>query len=303
MINSNKIQQLDLNLLKVFQALYQEQNMTRTAELLFLTPSAVSHAIKRLREALNDPLFIRSQNKMVPTPACQRMAPAIIDNLNRLHQILQQWGEFDPSSSTYQFRIGMHDAFESSLLPSLISVLSRKAPNIGIASIKVNRNNLERELSSGHMDIALDVSMPIKKPVIQHKLLSSNFCVLMRSDHPLRDRLTQVSYLDAQHISVSNRPLGMTVEDTFFQRKGIQRNTSIHCQNYFAAAQILLTSDQLLTVNQSISQQLLSNKLASVDLPFKLPEFKTSLYWHENSQHDSALNWLRNLLINMDLET
>ena len=84
------IQQLDLNLLKVFQALYQEQNMTRAADVLHLTPSAVSHAMKRLRETLGDPLFKRSQNKMMPTPACQRMAPLIIDNLARLQQILQQ---------------------------------------------------------------------------------------------------------------------------------------------------------------------------------------------------------------------
>lgn len=92
MTDSNKINKLDLNLLKIFASIYQEQNMSRTAELLHITPSAVSHALKRLREALDDPLFVRSNNQMLPTSVCQQMAPLIIDNLSRLRQILQHWG-------------------------------------------------------------------------------------------------------------------------------------------------------------------------------------------------------------------
>lgn len=299
MIDSNRVQQLDLNLLKVFQALYQERNMTRTAEVLNLTPSAVSHAIKRLRDALGDTLFIRSQNQMVPTPACQRMAPAIIDTLSRLQQILQQWGEFDPLSSTHIFRVGMHDALEPTVLPQLITLLSRRAPNVGISSIKVDRNNLERELSSGHIDVALDVTMSIKKPVKQHKIISSGFCVVMRKGHPLQDKLEQKNYLESQHIIVSNRPLGMSMEDTFFQQQGMQRKTSIRCQNYFAATKILSSSNQLLTITKSMAKQLLNDELCVSEAPFALPKFGTSVYWHENTEQDSALTWLRSLLIEM----
>ena len=300
MIDSNRIQQLDLNLLKVFQVLYQEQNMTRTAETLHLTPSAVSHAIQRLRDALDDPLFIRSQNKMVPTAACQRMAPAIIDTLSRLQQILQQWGEFDPLSSTHNFRVGMHDALESSVLPPLIKVLSRRAPNVGISSIKVDRSNLERELASGHIDIALDVSRSVKKPVNQHKIWNSGFCVVMRNSHPLQHTLNQQNYLESQHIIVSNRPLGMTMEDTFFQQQGLQRKTSIRCQNYFAATKILSSSNQLLTITKSMAKQLLNEELCLVKVPFNLPRFGTSVYWHENTEQDSALAWLRSILMDME---
>jgi DNA-binding transcriptional LysR family regulator len=299
MIDSTRIQQLDLNLLKVFQALYQEQNMTRTAEVLHLTPSAVSHAMKRLRDVLGDPLFIRSRNKMVPTAACQRMAPSIVDTLSRLQQILQQWGEFDPLTSTHNFRVGMHDALESSVLPQLIKILARRAPSIGISSVKVDRTNLERELGSGHIDIALDMSMSIKKPVKQHKIWTSGFCVVMRKNHPLRENLTQQNYLDSQHIIVSNRPLGMTMEDTFFQQQGLQRKTSIRCQNYFAATKILTSSDQLLTITKSMAEQLLSSKLCLIEAPFTMPKFGTSVYWHENTEHDSALSWLRSILIEM----
>ena len=78
----------------MYESIYQEQNMSRAADVLHITPPAVSHALKRLREYLCDPLFQRSNNRMLPRPACQRMAPQIIDNLTRLRQILQYWGEF-----------------------------------------------------------------------------------------------------------------------------------------------------------------------------------------------------------------
>jgi len=173
MIDNKRIQQLDLNLLKTFKSLYEEQNMTRAAEVLNITPSAVSHAVKRLRDALNDPLFTRAQNKMVATPACQRMAPLIIDNLTRLQQILQQWGEFDPAHSEHHFRIGMHDAIEPSILPYLSEVLAQQAPRVSVASVKTDRSNLSRELSAGHIDLALDIAMPVKPPVMSKKLWTS----------------------------------------------------------------------------------------------------------------------------------
>ncbi len=299
MTDLKRIKQLDLNLLKVFQTLYVEQNMTRTADVLHLSPSAVSHAIKRLREALGDPLFQRSRNKMVPTPACQRMAPLIIDNLTRLQQILQQWGEFEPLSSKHSFRIGIHDALEPSVFPKLSEILARRAPNTGFASIKIDRSKLSRDLSSGYIDVALDVSMPIKQPVRQHALWSSEFCVLMRKDHPLRTRLDKHNYMNSQHISVSNRPLGMTMEDTFFQQQGLERQTSIRCQNYFAAGKMLKSSNQLLTITRLMAEQLLDDDLCIADTPFNIPSFSTSIYWHEHTANDAALSWLRSVLMEM----
>jgi len=296
MIDNKRIQQLDLNLLKVFKSLYEEQNMTRTAEALHITPSAVSHSVKRLRDALDDPLFRRAQNKMMPTPACQRMAPLVIDNLTRLQQILQQWGKFDPAISEHHFRIGMHHALEPSVLPPLSTVLAQHAPNVSYASVKVDRSNLDRQLGAGHIDIALDAAMPVKPPVLSQALWSSDFCVLMRHDHPLAGKLNKEDYLKASHINVSNRPTGMTMEDTFFQNQGLIRHSTIRCQNYFAAAEILKTSDQLLTITRTMSEQLLDSDLTVERSPFEISDFATYLYWHRNTDKDSAIQWLRKLI-------
>lgn len=296
MADFKAIQQLDLNLLKVFESLYLEQNMTRSAEALHITPSAVSHAMKRLRECLQDPLFQRSQNKMLPTPACQRMAPLIIDNLTRLRQILQQWGEFEPALSHHHFRIGMHDALEASLLPNLARRLSVLAPNVTFASIKVDRQQLVSELAAGHIDMVFDVALPLRAPVMHEKLMDDEFAVLLRHSHPLAKAMDKAQYLSARHICVSHRPSGPAVEDLLMQEQGWDRHIAVRCQNYYAAKAILMDSDHLLTLPKSLAERLIESSLKVIKLPLQITPLATHLYWHENTQQDAALAWLRGLL-------
>lgn len=297
MADFKAIQQLDLNLLKVFESLYVEQNMTRTAESLHITPSAVSHAMKRLRECLQDPLFERSKNQMLPTPACQRMAPLIIDNLSRLRQILQHWGEFIPETSKQHFRIGMHDALELSLLPVLAKAIARTAPHVTFASIKVERHQIVRELAAGHIDLAMDVAMPIKPPVLHQNLVNDQFSVLMRKGHPLSSGLDQKQYLASRHMVVSNRPTGAAMEDLQLQEKGLVRQVAIRCQNYYAAREMLRDSDVLLTLPSLLASKLQDDSLTVQPLPYAVQPMTTHLYWHANTQDDAALSWLRNLVV------
>lgn len=293
MADFQAIQKLDLNLLKVFESIYQEQNMSRTAELLHITPSAVSHALRRLRDCLEDPLFQRSSKRMLPTPACQRMAPLIIDNLSRLRQILQHWGEFDPATSGHHFRIGMHYALEPYILPLLTKKLLEHAPNTTLASVKVDREHLTRELGAGHIDMAFDVALPIKPPVLHQKLINDEFCVLLRKGHPLADNLNQANYFSALHIGVSNRPSGAAAEDLLFQQQGLARKIVIRCQNYAAAKAMVEASDYLLTLPRQLARQMPMEQVQVSPVPFEGSRIETHLYWHKNTEQDAALAWLR----------
>lgn len=300
MNDHSNMHKLDLNLLKIFESIYQEQNMSRTAEALHITPSAVSHALKRLRETLGDPLFVRSNNQMLPTSACQRMAPLIIDNLSRLRQILQHWGAFVPASSKHHFRLGLHYALEPSILPSLARHLSLVAPHTSFASIKIERANLTRALAAGHIDMAFDVALPIKAPVLHKVLLSDEFCVLLRGDHPLTTRLDKINYLAANHIVVSNRPSGAALEDILLQQQGLARRISIRCQHYYAAVAMVAESDLLLTMPARLARQMLSDMagkpVSLLALPLKLAPIETHLYWHTQTEQDEALSWFRQQL-------
>jgi DNA-binding transcriptional LysR family regulator len=297
------IRQLDLNLLRVFSALYLEQNMTHAADRLNVTPSAISHAVRRLRDALGDPLFVRQQNKMLPTAACKRMAPLIIESLTQLQTLLQEWGEFDPQASNLHFKIGMHDALEPWIVPRLAASLRRLAPHVQFSSIKLERSVLSKQLAAGELDVALDVALPSQPQVRSQKLTDNRFVVLIRRQHPLVNCLNKKNYLKATHINVSNRPSGMTVEDSFFLSQGLTRKSTIRCQNYFAAKEIVKNSDQLLTLSKSQADQFIDDEVVQLDLPFETTGVSTQLYWHASNAHDPALKWLRDTVIDLFPQT
>ncbi|GGI91363.1 LysR family transcriptional regulator [Shewanella gelidii] len=294
---SKAIQQLDLNLLKVFESLYRERNMTQTAKVLFITPSAVSHAMKRLREALGDPLFVRQGQLMQPTPACDRMAPQLLDGLIRIRQILQQCGAFDLATTEQTFSLSIHDALEAMTIPSIIKDVNQYAPNAKLASIKLDRDNMSRQLASGQIDVAIDVAMPLKSPIHHYKLSSDPFCVLMNANHKLASSLDQKSYIAAEHIAVSLRASGRVVEDLALQQQGVNRKIGVRCQNYQTAKDILKHSSALLTLPKLIAQQLVDRELVITHLPFQISDVETRLYWHKNTEEDEAMIWLRKLLI------
>jgi DNA-binding transcriptional LysR family regulator len=293
MIEAKKVQQLDFNLLKVFECLYQERNMSLAAKLLFISPSAVSHAIKRLRLVLNDELFIRQGQVMQPTPACQRMAPQLLDTLEKLRQILQACGDFDLSRTEQTFKLAVHDALESLILPKIQQVLMKEAPNAKLISTKLMREDMSRQLSSNQIDIAIDIALPLKTPIKHLKLSSDKFCILINKHHSNVNNITAETYLALSHIAVSNRASGVVVEDYAFLQQGINRSVNIRCQSYQAAKEIVKVSDYLLTVPSLIAQKLVDDDLVIRPIPYVIPSVSTHLYWHQNTQQDDALIWLR----------
>ncbi|WP_418358763.1 LysR family transcriptional regulator [Shewanella basaltis] len=295
MADTKAIQQLDLNLLKIFEALYREQNMTLAAKSLFITPSAVSHAIKRLRLVLNDPLFVRQGQQMLPTAACQRMAPQLINALNNIREVLQQCGDFDPLTTQQTFNIAIHEALESQIMPVMINHLARLIPCAHIASVALSREHIARQLSNGEVDLVIDVARAVNAPLMHSALVSDPFCVLVDPRQHAFEHgcLSQADYIAAQHIAVSSRPTGRVMEDLLLQQQGINRQIKYRCQTYQTAAKIVTGSTFMLTLPRSIAEQFLSSNHAIYPLPFSLSDIDTHLYWHSNTQNDPALNWLR----------
>lgn len=296
MLESKAIQHLDLNLLKVFETLYFEQNMTATAKTLHITPSAVSHAIKRLRQALNDPLFVRQGQLMKPTPACQRMAPELIESLTRLKQILQQCGQFSPETTEQTFKIATHEALEPIVIPNIVSTLSKNAPLAQVASVNLAREQLARQLTSGEVDVAIDIARPLKKPIFHQKLSSNPFCVLANRKF-FDKKVSKTQYLAGSHLVVSNRPTGRVLEDFAFLQQGINRDIKMRCQSYPTACNILKQHNFLLTLPNLIAQQYCTDELVIWPLPIDVQDIEIHLYWHENTAQDDAFNWLRQQIL------
>lgn len=288
---------IDLNLLRIFEAVYREQHVSRAAASLSLTPSAVSHAIQRLRVRLNDQLFVRDGKRMVPTAQCLQMAPAVLDRLGQLRQLLQQWGSFEPLNARQTFRIGIPDSIEPILLPGIVKILNEHAPGASLESVVCERKGMARALSAGYLDLCFDVALAINEPVRHQPLLEDTLCLVTRLGHPFNTQPTLSQYLNARHVAVSTRAAGAVIEDVALSRLGMQRKVAIRCQNYFSACRIVEQSDCVLVVPKSVAEFIdFAHTLKQWDLPFQLADAQLHMYWHGNREFDPMNLWFRGLM-------
>ncbi len=299
---------VDLNLFKVFDIIYAERNISRAAEVLNLTQPAVSHALARLREQFNDPLFVRQGKWMQPTTLSKNVIADVRAALHQLDVCLQQSRIFNPDSSTKQFVISLHDLLESSYLPLISSTLETEAPNVRLNSVKAQRRDMETLLASGAIDFAIDVLLPVSERVHHQPIRRDSLAVVIRKDHPLligrEHTLTEQDYLTQQHVMVSSRSSGLGLEDFELGRLGLQRKVGLRCQHFFAASRVVEQTDMLLTMPDTpahIINKGLGNRI--LPLPIKLPPIDVHLYWHESLDRDPANQWLREQLLTLTTST
>ena len=154
------LSRLDLNLLTVFDMLMQERNVTRAAERLHLSQSTVSHALGRLRQALDDPLFVMSRREMMPTERAKALARPVRQALAMLEQGLRQAKGFDPASARRIFRIATPGSVEHGLVPVLVEWMVQQAPHCRLEVCELADSDYERELEKGELDLVIGFAVP-----------------------------------------------------------------------------------------------------------------------------------------------
>lgn len=290
------LSQVDLNLFVVLEAIYREGNLTRAGRQLKLTQPAMSHALKRLRELLKDPLFIREGANMVPTPFSRNMINEVRQALQILEVNLYENRNFDPAHTRRNFQIGFWELMESMILPPLAKVLTRAAPEISITTMRVKRREIEQELASGTLDLVLDIPITMSDNFRQAPLFSDRVVVMARKGHPaIRGELDLDTYLRQDHILVSSRRQGPSLVDAELNRGGRKRRIVLRCQHYFAACRVVSETDMLLTIPQHYAEMLntgFNNRLHPFPLK-SLQQLEIHMYWHESTENDPPNRWLR----------
>lgn len=286
------LEHLDLNLLVTFEAVYRERNLTRAAKRLFVTQSAVSHALARLREQLGDPLFVRRASGVEPTPVTVRLAPKVGEALRLLRRALET-DEFDPARDLGRVRIAIHEELEPAVLPALERRLRAAVPDVEIDCVRVDRTSLERDLGSSRLDLAVDAAQ-VAGPELRHASLAHDqFCVVSRRGA----RIDVRRYLAARHVMVSSRRTGPALEDMLLGQLGVQRQVVVRCQRYEAACRIVADSELLLTAPRLRARAIAAHmRLVLLPVPFQLPPFDMRIYWHRQVDTDLRSQWLRSQL-------
>ncbi|MCP3655622.1 LysR family transcriptional regulator [Herbaspirillum sp.] len=295
---------MDLNLLRVFQAIADERSLTLAGNRLHLSQPAVSYALGRLRQIFDDPLFIRTKEGMQPTPAALELAKPINRALQAVQDALRYTERFDPAASTRVFRASMTDVAEMMFLPQLCELLTAQAPQTRLQVEQVPPAHLEEALRTGQLDFAFG-NLPALKPVTCHELLFRETYVCMmrkRPALPAREQLELDEFLALSHVLVESAESSHHQVENSFRNLGVQRKISLSIPHFTVLPRILGKSDLVATVPARIAKLFHSEHpdvFLSYELPVKLPAVDITLHWHPAFDADAGNTWLRQIVIDM----
>lgn len=293
-----QLARFDLNLLRIFDAIFVKGGVSAAARHLNLSQPAISHALTRLRTQFDDPLFVRQGNGLVPTPAARAIAGPVREALRGLDAALDAAASFDPAQATREFRIGVRLSGEMPRFSSLVARVRREAPHVALASVTFRRRDLVMMLASGDLDLALDVALPADDRLQRHYLGTEPLVIVARKGHPRIDGAIDLdTYLALEHIIATSRPYGPGIEDIALDRMGLTRRVAVRCQHAITAWQIVATSDMLFSLPRSHAEVLGAMwPMQLIDLPLTVEQGGSYLYWHQAAQADPGLGWLRAII-------
>jgi DNA-binding transcriptional LysR family regulator len=296
----------DLNLLKVFDVVMAERNLTRAAQVLALTQPAVSNALSRLRQALGDDLLVRQGRGLQPTPKALELWPDIRATLERLQTTLAP-RVFAPATAQHSFVLTMADATAAELMVGLVTRLGAQAPGVSLRTVPLTTRDPRRLLEDGQADLAIGhfpavlsdlgaLAQAGELPLFFHqRLFVSDYVCVMRQGHPLASgELTLDAFCQAQHmlVSFSGRAFGLI--DEALAALNRSRRVALTVNQFFTTGKVVANSD-LLTVlpRHFVNVTGFEAELLVRELPFEVPPIHVDALWSRRHEQDSAHAWLR----------
>lgn len=294
------IHRLDLNLLKVFLALYETRSVTAAAERVGLAQSSLSHALGRLRTSVGDQLFVRSTIGMQPTPYAEELAGPVTAALGGLKSALMREGSFDPALSTKVFNLVMTDVCELMFLPRLVGYVERAAPNARIAIHQMPRSMYRAALEDGTVDLALGQIPAGQTDFFQRHLFEERFSCVMRPGHRLENALTLEAFLAADHAAVGSPAVIESLLKRALKNKAAERRVLLHVPHYMVVPFVVAESDLLAVLPQTVSRTYARlGILSELPLPFEMEPVVTRQFWHPRTHSDPSWTWLRGVIADL----
>ncbi len=310
------IKDIDLNLLRLFDAVYRTRNVSRAAELLNLTQPAVSQGLTRLRLLVGDPLFVRAAGGVAPSPRADRLADAVRSALGTIEQAFNESIEFDAATSRKVFRIHMSDIGESRFLPDLMTALREHAPGVRVETSALAASAVADALDSGRIDFAFGF-LPTVKDTQRVHLLKDRYAVLLRAGHPFAKRFGRKR---------GNRELGVTQangadllaalhelefvavrshSDTLriLQLLKLEDRLRLTTEHFMVLPAIVRATDLAVVMPGNIARGFAGEgNHAVIEPPFPLRDFTVSLHWSKRFESDPGNQWLREVIVGLFAE-
>ena len=293
---------LDFKMLSVFQALIEKGQVSAAADQLGIGQSNVSRSLAKLRKHFCDPLFVRTQRGMEPTPRAVQIAKSVEEMLHLHKYTLAGDIAFDPASSHRIFHVAGSEVGHVLMFSRLSEKIFTMAPNVQLHAVPLGVNALAKQLESD-TDLAFGGYPKLYAGIHERTLYTDRYVCLVRRDHPvISSDMSADEFREGQHIVVSARRWGHIHEQMEPQILAAipKANLRIVTHNFLTAALLAEKSDFIVTLPSGAAQALDHRSgLRVLKLPTDLPTFEVKLYWHERFHHDPAHVWLRNLVYDL----
>lgn len=290
---------IDLNLIRVFDVLMQERSVTRAAESLGRTQSAVSHSLAKLRILFKDELFTRDGGLMRPTPRALELVTDLSDALAKIRATIGRYKVFDPATTERKFRVGLTDYHAIIFVPGLIKEFSRQAPNATLNVIPANRIEDESSDYFRQVDCTVTRANVKDKPGLIKVELGPDrmLCAVWSGSRIANTSLSMEAYLSTPHIQISSDGLSEGLADAALRERGLRRNVVATISNYLVMPWALRGTELITHCGDGIVQMLdQTSEVTLLPPPIPIPSVSANLVIHRQMATDQGTLWLRQLI-------
>lgn len=290
-----QLKDIDLNLIVVFDAIYTERHLTRAGQRLHRTPSAMSHALNRLRALFNDPLFVREGNHMMPTSLADALSLKIEKGLKILRSTLPDHDEFDPANVVDTYILGIMDDCAFVVLPDLIPAIKTLAPGLEIKVQHIRYEDRPAAMERGHVDIIIGDRQEYGTNTKHQHLFSDRDVCIFRKGHPrISSKLGLDQYLGEEFIELYDSRKRNNPFDERIRRIERVRKVALRLEYEAMIPEIVSRTDYLANIAERNAQKF--SRWVPIDIqPIPLPAYTYEIhqYWHTRNQQDACHQWLR----------
>jgi DNA-binding transcriptional LysR family regulator len=289
----------DLNLLPIAIALYDELSVSRAARRLGMSQSAVSKALRRLRETFSDPLFVRGASGIVPTPRAHAIVRVARPHLVQLQEDLLKGERFDPAVSTRPITLAISDVAEMAFLPAIIERMRSQAPKCVVSAVSVADLQIAQALENGEVDLAAGYHPMLALRNFRQRLLAKHrFACLMRAGHPLwSSRLAVSAFLDTEHVVVRPEGRSQDVLERYIERRKLRRKIAVHTSHVLSVPFIVMESNLVATLPYAVVTRFasLTSRVAAALPPVDI-RYDRKRYWPRRFDNEPRSLWIRKQL-------
>ena len=293
------IRNLDLNLLRAFSVLLAERNVSRTAKILHVTQPTVSGMLARLRVIFDDPLFVRAQRGLLPTPRAEELEPAILKLVSDAEELVKP-NAFDPETSDATTIISVNDYMQSVLILPMLALLRQQAPKMRVGVRNLEIAELPAMLMRGEIDMAVTIPEFVDSTLCTQFLYREEYVAVVRDQHPIRTKQVSLKkFLSYDHVLVSPSDGSFSgPTDDVLKGLGVSRRVAISVPSFHVLAEVLQEDDFIAFMPKRLFARQIEN-LRIIKTPIDVPGFNVIAAWHTRTDSEPVHNWIRTKLLDV----